>query len=351
MKKVILFPFSLLYGLIVSLRNLLYKQGIIKSISFQVPLITIGNLTIGGTGKTPHIEYLTALLQSRYNVATLSRGYKRKTKGYLMAGKNTSWKEIGDEPMQFYQKFGANTSVAVGEERALAIPHILHDSPETDLILLDDAYQHRSVTPYINILLSDYNRLFYKDHLLPAGRLREPRKAAKRADCIIVSKCPAAISGDTMKSIAQQINTYTAKAKPVFFSCMQYEKPKPVFNTTCSLNANTQVILFAGLANPEQLINYIKTNFRLLQSFLYPDHHDYKNADIKKIRQAYENLSGNNKILLTTEKDRVKITDNTIKPLIDDLPVYELPIKVVFPKNQHNFDHWISEKLNQFSAG
>ena len=203
--QALLYPFTLLYGTITDFRNHLYNMGQRPSIQFDTNVINVGNLTVGGTGKTPHVEYLIRLLHSQYKVATLSRGYGRKTKGFILANDEATAESIGDEPLQFYKKFKNECVVSVGEERALAIPHILTEHPETQVVLLDDAYQHRAVTPSFNILLTDYNRLFYQDYPFPSGRLRERRKGAKRANAVIVTKCPDDLSSSAQQAIEQQI--------------------------------------------------------------------------------------------------------------------------------------------------
>ena len=203
--KILLYPFSLLYGLVMWTRNRLYDNKVLNAVEFDLPVIAVGNLSVGGTGKTPHVEYLIRLLKDRFHIATLSRGYNRRTKGYLLADENSTASQLGDEPMQFHQKY-PDISVCVGEERMLAIPQLLMERPDTQTILLDDAFQHRSVKPGMNIMITDYSRRFTKDHVVPFGRLREGRKGYERANCIIVSKCPPHLSETEKNAIRQEIN-------------------------------------------------------------------------------------------------------------------------------------------------
>lgn len=344
MLKIILFPFSALYDLITRFRNYLYDIGKRPSIQFEANVISVGNLTVGGTGKTPHIEYLIRLLKDQYKVATLSRGYGRKTKGFRLADENSSAAILGDEPFQYYRKFGQDITVAVGEERALAIPMILYERPGTKVILLDDAYQHRAVRPLLSILLSDFNRPFYKDSLLPSGRLRESRTGAKRADAVIVSKCPDDLDLNSQQKIYQNILPYIENATPVFFTGIRYGKPLPVFGTTESWQGK-KLILFTGLANAAPLIKYLEATYSLSAHLQFSDHQDYKEEDCKKILQTVERYNSNkDHILLTTEKDMVKFYEQGLKAKFEKLPFFYLPMEVYFLNKKEKFDALILEK-------
>ncbi len=344
--KILLFPFSLLYDMITRLRNFLYNSGNRRSIKFDLPVINVGNLSVGGTGKTPHVEYLINLLKDKVSISTLSRGYGRKTKGIIIADENATAKNIGDEPMQFYNKFHKQITVAVGEERALAIPTILFEKPETNVIILDDAFQHRAVVPSLNILLTDYNKLFYQDFVLPAGRLREARIGAKRADIIIVTKCQDTIRQEEIDEINKNISYYKKKETPVFFSCIKYGDPEPIYESSL-LVSSQQVVLFSGIANSVQLSSYVKQHFQLKEELIYSDHHEYSSFDIEKILKTYEKYNTNG-MILTTEKDMVKLQSSEFKEMLKGFPVFYLPIKVAFLEDKSIFDNIILKECNIF---
>ena len=249
--RILLFPFSLLYWLGIAVRNFLYEKQVLKSSSFGLPLICVGNLSVGGTGKSPMVEYLIRLLEHRYHIATLSRGYKRKTKGYALAGPDTTALEIGDEPMQFHQKF-PELPVAVGEERMVAIPQLLHDRPQTELIILDDAFQHRAVKAGLNILLTDYSNLFTRDFYLPTGDLRDLKSSYKRAEIIVVTKCKNGISAAEKEKIRNEIRP--VNGQKLFFTGLEYGDPWHFTNGDPKpLKAETEVLLVTGIANPRPL--------------------------------------------------------------------------------------------------
>ena len=345
--KILLSPFSFLYLLITSLRNHLYTIGYTRSFKFDTKIIAVGNLTVGGTGKTPHVEYLIRLLKDSYKVATLSRGYGRKTRGIVIADGKATADTLGDEPMQFYKKFSAEISVAVGEERALAIPTLLLEKPDTQVILLDDAYQHRKVIPDLNILITDYNRPFYDDSILPGGRLRESRTGAKRADVIIVSKSPANLEDEKRNKIIGKIKKYSSAAAPVFFTGISYKEPRSVFGN--SVESIKKIILFSGIAKAEGLKAEVGKNYELLKFFEYPDHHDYVASDFKKMTDYYSENYKDSLALLTTEKDMVKIISNPHRELFENVPLYYLPIEVFFLKDKEKFDGLIFNSLNNLS--
>jgi tetraacyldisaccharide 4'-kinase len=330
--RILLFPFSWLYYLITQLRNRLYDRGLKPSVKFELPVICVGNLTVGGTGKTPMIEHLIRLLQNKYKIATLSRGYGRTTKGIRIAGPSENASTIGDEPFQFYTKFGKRITVAVGEERALAIPTILQEYSDTQIILLDDGFQHRKVSPGFSVLLTDYHRPFYKDFLLPSGRLRESRWCAARADVIVVTKCPVQISEDKMIEIERSIRHYAEK--PVFFTNIRYGNPTAFNNSLAPLTKH--IVLVTGIGNPKPLETYAKENYTLIKHLAFNDHHAYTEGDIQtliKLKDTHPQAS-----FLTTEKDKVKLDTPHFQRMLNGLPLFYLPIEIDFIKAGKDFD-------------
>ncbi len=339
--RILLYPMAMAYNFITGLRNRLYDRGLKPSVTFELPVINVGNLTVGGTGKTPLIEYLIRLLAPNHKVATLSRGYGRNTTGFRVASPTDNAGTLGDEPTQFYQKYGDRVTVAVGEERALAIPNILQDHPDTEIILLDDAYQHRKVRPSLNILLSDYNRPFYDDLLLPAGRLRESRQGAARADVVVVTKCPPEITDDEMMEIDQQVRRYVGK--PVFFTHVRYGNPMPV--TARAQKLGDEVVLVTGIANAKPLVHYLKQTFNLVKHFDFTDHHTYRASDLEDFTNA---LKAHPKAsFLTTEKDKVKLISPAFREMIEKIPLFYLPIEVEFIKNGQDFDEIVLNHLKR----
>lgn len=344
--QILLYPFTLLYGLITDFRNHLYNIGQRPAIKFDTNVINVGNLTVGGTGKTPHVEYLIRLLGEQNQVATLSRGYGRSTKGFILADHQATATTIGDEPMQFYKKYGNQAVVSVGEERALAIPYILTEHPETQIILLDDAYQHRAVTPSFNILLTDYQRLFYQDHPFPAGRLRERRKGAQRADVVIVTKCPDDLSAAKQEEIIENIKKYTVSEVAIFFTGIRYQTPQPVFASP-ALDSKPQqkVVLVSGIAQGDLLEAYVRQHFDLATHIRFRDHKNYTKTDAERVKKALESVNGNDTILLTTEKDFVKLGVSEFETILGDLPFYYIPIEVYFLNHQSQFDQLVKEAV------
>ena len=339
--RILLYPMAMAYNFVTGLRNRLYDRGLKPSVSFELPVINVGNLTVGGTGKTPLIEYLIRLLAPNHKVATLSRGYGRTTTGFRVAGPADSAATLGDEPMQFYQKYGDRVTVAVGEERALAISNILQDHSDTEIILLDDAYQHRKVRPSLNILLSDYNRPFYDDLLLPAGRLRESRQGAARADVVIVTKCPPEISDDEMMDIDQQVRRYVEK--PVFFTHIRYGNPTPFTGSARKLG--DEMVLITGIANAKPLVHHLKQAFNLVKHFDFTDHHTYKASDLEDFARALN--AHPQASFLTTEKDKVKLAAPSFREAIEKIPLFYLPIEVEFIKNGQDFDEIVLNHLKR----
>ena len=319
----ILFPFAILYGFITSIRNLLFDCGILKSYSFPIPVIAVGNLSVGGTGKTPQIEYIIRLLSHKYQITTLSRGYKRKSEGFVLANKTSNAEILGDEPFQFYKKF-PNIQVAVDANRKNGIKQLLSSSNKPDIILLDDAFQHRKVKAGFYILLTAYNDLFTNDFMLPTGNLRESRSGAKRANIIIVTKCPRDISEVEQTQIKEKIGF----DKTVFFTFIDYDDKIYSNNKTLNVNEVKTIdkLLIAGIAKPESFFAYLQSEND--ECLVYPDHHHFLEKDIIDIKEKAKN-----NIIITTEKDFVRLSE---KLKSDNL--FYLPIKSSFVNNGDNFD-------------
>lgn len=330
--RILLFPFSLLYALAVIVRNRFFDKGWLGSSSFNLPIICVGNLSAGGTGKSTMIEFLIHQLKDQYQLAVVSRGYKRKTKGYALAHERSTALEIGDEPMQFHVKF-PEVSVAVGEERIVAIPQLLHDRPDTRVILLDDAFQHRSVSAGLNIILTEYNNLFTRDWFLPTGDLRDERSSYKRAQVIIVTKCPPDLSEEEANQIRKEIGPLNDQQ--VFFSCIEYGLPYHITQkNTVSVHSDMEVLLVSGIANPLPLKNYLHEQSRTYYEMLFSDHHIFSIDDWKEILQRFESINTDNKIILTTEKDAVRLVKFAAE--LKDIPLFVIPIemKLLFQSNE-----------------
>lgn len=346
--KILLFPFSMLYGLGISLRNMLYDLDLVKASTFNLPIISVGNLSIGGAGKTPHVEYLITLLSPYINVGTLSRGYKRKSKGFFMVKESDNVLQVGDEPLQFKKKY-KDIAVAVSESRVLGIPEMLKQSPETKVVILDDAYQHRSVVPGMNILLTDFSNLFTDDFLLPSGRLREWRSAYKRADIIIVSKCPRDSSLIDKEAIIKKINP--SKKQQVYFSYYEYGKPYYMYNHSYQLRLSPDIkgVVVSAIARVDYLLEFLEPTIDLASHFVYEDHHLYSEHEISVIKQTYDAIDYEKKVILTTEKDAMRMDLHRDYLLENKLPIYILPIKVAFHyKEDGNFDESIKDFLLNF---
>lgn len=329
--RILLLPFALLYWLVIAIRNWLYDKKIFKSASFGLPVICVGNLSVGGTGKSPMVEYLVSHLKDRCKVATLSRGYKRKTKGYALANEHTTALDIGDEPMQFHLKF-PDVPVAVGEERIVAIPQLLHDRPETQAIILDDAFQHRSITAGLNILLTDFNNLFTRDFYLPTGDLRDLKRSYKRADIIVVTKCKPDLTGDERRKIAEEIQPLPSQS--VFFTSIAYGEVYHISSRqTTALDEETEVLLVSGIANPRPLKNRLENQCKSYTLLQYADHHIFSIDDLKEIRKKFDEMEGSKKIILTTEKDAVRLFK--FSEHIAGLPLYVIPVRHHFLFNEN----------------
>ena len=330
--RFILFPLSIVWGCVIWLRNKLYDIKILRSASFNFPLICVGNLAVGGTGKTPMTEYLVRMLQHQYNIATLSRGYKRKTKGFAIADDTTTAIHIGDEPMQLHKKFPGIT-VAVCEERIVGIPQLLHAKPGTQVIILDDAFQHREVVAGLNILLTEYNDLYTRDFILPAGNLRDVRSSSKRAEIIIVTKCKTELSEDEKQSIISELRP--GNHQKIFFTKIEYTRPYHlVTKQNKDITADCHVLLVCGIANPEPLKDWLTKITATYDMQLYRDHHIFSTDDLKEIIREFSKIESANKMIITTEKDGVRLSkyENELK----DLPVYVLPMQHQFMFGEAN---------------
>jgi len=324
--RILLLPFALLYGFIVWLRNWLYDKNIFKSTSFGLPLICVGNLSVGGTGKSPMVEYLAMHLKNHFKIAILSRGYKRKTKGYILANSITTAIDIGDEPMQFHRKF-TDVPVAVGEERLVAIPQLLHDKPETEVIILDDAFQHRAIKPGLNILLTEYGDLFTRDFFLPTGDLRDTISSCKRAHIIIVTKCKPDLSEEERYEIIEEINPLPHQQ--IFFTTISYGTPYHITQHKFTyIDEHTDVLLITGIANPKPLKEYLEERIHTYYMMHYSDHHIFSLDDWKDIQKRFHDMEAGKKIILTTEKDAMRLIkyENDLK----SLPFYVIPIEHKF---------------------
>lgn len=339
----ILAPFAGLYWALTALRNHLFDIDYKKSLAFTPLLISVGNLSVGGTGKSPMIEYLTRLLRSRYSLAILSRGYRRDTRGVHLATQADNARTLGDEPYQFYRKFNDESDdkevvVAVGEERALAIPEIIHHKPAVKAILLDDAYQHRSVKADLQLLLTTYQRPFYRDRILPLGLLREGRQGARRADAVVVTKCPADLPSDKMQAIEEQVKQYTRVDVPVFFTAINYQSPVAVSGTNVAAMP-AKALLFSGLANADLFEAYAREHFEVTSHIKWGDHHRYTESDRRLITDRMQAEGA--EAALTTEKDMVKL----LAPTWSALPLYYLPIGIFFLQEEQEFQGFVEERI------
>ena len=329
--NIILFPFSLTYGFILYIRNKFYDWNIFKSTTFNFPVIAIGNLSLGGTGKSPHIEYLVRLLQNEFKVATLSRGYKRASAGFYLAQDDSTVSDIGDEPLQYKLKF-KNIPVAVDEKRVNGIEQLKIIYPDTNVILLDDAYQHRSVKPGLNILITDSSKLYINDNVIPSGRLREWACGSNRADIIVVSKTKSDLSAIEKNDIREIL-----KLKPhqkIYFSYIKYGELTPYTIAAKNLDILDvgSVLLLTGIAKADPLLQKLKTEYKSVGHLKFPDHHDYKAADIAKIKNRYNSLPAK-KIIITTEKDIMRLSLPEILTHIQDTPIFYIPIEICFHGN------------------
>jgi tetraacyldisaccharide 4'-kinase len=342
--RLLLFPFSLIYGLIVVIRNFFYDAGLFKSRQFDLPVIAVGNLEVGGAGKSPMTEYLICLLKNDFKLATLSRGYGRETEGYQIATTTTTATQIGDEPAQFKHKF-PDITVAVCENRVNGIEHLKNDH---ELIILDDAYQHRAVKPGLSILLFDYNSLRNPHLVLPAGNYREPFFGKWRAGIIIVSKCPADLSQGQLEKIVNDIAPQPYQQ--MFFTTINYlglqDMGRKWVDTV--IDADTTVFLLTGIANAQPLVNHIKKQTLHVIHHNYPDHHQFSLKNITKLADEFAACTSQKKVIITTEKDAQRLGEQELLPLVKKLPVLVLPIGVSFLHHGQEFNEIVTEYVRKY---
>ncbi len=320
--QLLLQPFAALYRAGWWGRMQLYRTGLLKRMEFSVPVISVGNLSVGGTGKSPMVEYLLRTLQGE-KMATLSRGYSRSTQGYRLAGKNDTAETIGDEPFQFFRQF-PDVAVAVGEQRALAIPQLMMDRPDTSLIVMDDAFQHLPVQPDLSILLTTFDRPFWQDRLLPAGRLREPRSAAARADLLIVTKCPTGRSDESLRAMLPP----DLPVREVWFATQQYDSLEHAF-TGQPAGWPDHAVVVAGIAHPATFVEVVTAHVSgQIQPMIWPDHHRFTKGDIDRICAAFGNFAGGSAAVITTRKDAGRLAP--YRALMEQLgvQVYALPVRM-----------------------
>lgn len=348
--RILLLPLALLYGIGVGMRNLLYRAGALRSVRFDLPVISIGNLSVGGAGKSPHIEYLLRWLGQYIGIAVLSRGYGRKTTGYQPVTVIDTAEQVGDEPLQFKRKF-PEVPVSVSESRALGVPELVKRNPETQCVLLDDAFQHLAVTPGLNILLTEFSRPFTRDWLLPAGRLREWRHGYRRADIIVVTKCPKELSAQQRYNILMEIDPYPRQR--VFFSHYRYGMPYDLLRPDLkrALDLDTHVLLVSAIANTDYLLKYLGEEVGSVQTLEYEDHHYFEEADMNDMLRRFDAIPQRNKIIVTTEKDAVRLELHENFLWKNNLPVFVLPVEVAFCDNDEaDFQEDIKRFLLEFKV-
>ncbi|MDE6286951.1 MAG: tetraacyldisaccharide 4'-kinase, partial [Muribaculaceae bacterium] len=334
-RHTILLPCSKLYGAVVYMRNKLFDWKILRSHSFGVPVVVVGNIAVGGTGKTPHVEFILNTMRNTNHVAYLSRGYKRRTKGFVMATSKSTPRDIGDEAYQVYHKFGGDVVVAVCEDRVSGIRELLNIDPGINMVVLDDAFQHRYVKPTAAVVITEYNRPVYEDKLLPYGRLRESVRALNRADIVVVSKCPARLKPMDYRIFSNNINLFPYQT--LFFSKLAYKPLQPLFPDAVAripyldwLGPSDTVLAVAGIGNPKPFVRFLKSFSFKVKVNVFADHHNYSRKDMEMLRDRFEKMRGENKIIVTTEKDAVRMSCNPYFPHELKAVTFYLPIEVEF---------------------
>lgn len=351
-KNILLYPVSLIYGLITGLRNFLYNSDVLPSVEFNIPVICVGNITVGGTGKTPHTEYITSLLRKDFQVATLSRGYKRRTRDFRIASSSSLVSEIGDEPLQISRKF-PDVMVTVDRDRVHGVNKILEQNPETEVIILDDGFQHRRITPGFSILLSDFERLIVRDHLLPYGNLRESIGNMRRADIILITKSPEDLSPIQRRLIVKEFDK--APYQNLYFTALTYKDPLPVFESSTTVtkdfaseSSDCGIVLVTGISNPQPLKDYLLKNYNEISHLSFPDHHNFNENDILAISSTYNDLKSPVKYLFTTEKDAVRLREftNIAEPIRSAF--YYIPVGINFLNDdKEEFDNMIVDYVRK----
>jgi tetraacyldisaccharide 4'-kinase len=343
LKKILLFPFAVIYGIITSLRNLLYDWKFLKSKSVDIHTICVGNLAVGGTGKTPHVEYLINILQNDFKIAILSRGYKRKTSGFIQATNLSTAFDIGDEPLQYKTK-NPQIEVCVDANRVNGIKKILEFPEPPKVVILDDAFQHRALNCELKIVISEYNNLYLNDCMMPAGYLRESKKGIERADIIIVSKTPDKTTAIEIRNVIKDLKPLAHQQ--LFFTWLKYGELKGFQNPTDTIDTlndlfRYRIVAFTGIGNPQPMITYLKEYASDVKHIQFPDHHRFTIQDIADVRAQLDAIEGGNKIVVTTEKDAMRLRGTDLQDIANTLPLYVLPIEVDFKDKTQEFNDTI----------
>lgn len=351
-KKIFLYPVSFLYGLITSIRNFLYDRGILPSAGFPIPVICVGNITVGGTGKTPHTEYIAGLLRKNFKVATLSRGYKRKTRDFRIASSSSLVSDIGDEPIQLSRNL-TDVLVTVDRNRVNGVKRIMLEYPGTDVIIMDDGFQHRRIKPGFSILLTDFNRLIVRDHIMPYGNLRESKGNMRRADVILITKSPENLSAVQRSLIVNELDK--SPYQNLYFTSVSYKPPVPVFEhihsgiqSDFSKSAGCGVVLVTGIANPQPLKEYLQKSYDEIIHLSFPDHYNFREKDLAGISSAYNDLKSATRYLFTTEKDAIRLREftNIAEPV--KIAFFYIPVGVHFlNEDKDEFDNLIIDYVRK----
>lgn len=347
-----LLPCSKIYGIITYMRNQFFEWHFLPQHEFEVPVVVIGNLAVGGTGKTPHTEFLVESLRHSYHLAVLSRGYKRATSGFVLATPQSTPRQIGDESYQMYQKFGCKVTVAVCEDRVKGIRELLKADPDVNLILLDDAFQHRYVKPDVSVVVTEFNRPLYNDHMLPYGRLREPLQGINRADIVVVTKCPEQMKDLDFALFKKNLGLFPYQS--IFFSRYAYQELKPIFPESVPtvpyldwMTDQDSVLAVAGIDNPRPFVRHLKSYMPKVRVNIFPDHHAFSRKDMELLGRRYKTMPGKNRILVTTEKDAVRMAASPYFPQELKPYAFYLPVKVEFTSSGHQFIKTIVDKLKK----
>lgn len=355
--KMVLLPCSKLYGGVTYMRNKFFDWKVLKEVGFDVPVITVGNIAVGGTGKTPHVEYLVGAFRRNRKVAVLSRGYRRNTKGFIIAGRTSTPRDIGDESYQIYHKFKGEVTVAVCEYRVFGIRELMRLDPGIEMIILDDAFQHRYVKPAVSIVITEYNHPLSEDRMLPYGRLREPARGINRADIVIVTKCPAGMTPWDYRSVINDYNLFPSQH--LFFSHYAYQPLQPVFPDVATsvpyldwLSSGDSILAVAGIGNPRPFVRHLKSFGAKVKVDIFADHHQYNKKDIEYLLERYKSLKGKQRIIVTTEKDAVRLAANPYFPHELKAVSYYLPIQVEFenPGGEQPLETVIEKALSNSSV-
>jgi tetraacyldisaccharide 4'-kinase len=345
--RLLLLPVCFFYGIITWFRNKFFDWGLLRSKKYPFPLISVGNLSTGGTGKTPHVEYLVKHFKNQYKIAVLSRGYKRKTSGFFIVNKKHQAGDVGDEPLQISKKF-PDVLVAVSESRRKGIKRIIKAQPETNLVILDDAFQHRYVKPSMNIAITEYFKPFFDNYILPCGNLREYKSGIKRANAVIVSKTPSVFSPLDRNYFINKMAKF--ELDNIFFSTINYGSWVPVTSACPEPKSKYKTLfLFSGIANISAFEEHLKRHCEELIIKRFPDHYQFKKSDLKELRKAFFDTFGGSKAIVITEKDAMRLQTASLINELKNLPIYFIPIEVAFHnKYNKNFNDFIIKHLSQF---